>query len=310
MLEAALVLVRLAQYAGVMTLLGSSLFFLYALPQAGPVSAAALAWPRRLLLVGAGLTLAGGLVGLVLQTATMAGSLTEALKPASLEFMISGTGIGRASAVRAAAGGLALLTLLTVRPGRGLWVMAGALGFVACVSLGWMGHGAATEGPGGPVHLVNNIAHALAAAVWLGALAAFLILLWPSGPATPERSRALLAALHGFSGIGTALVATIVVTGLVNSWFLVGVERLAGLWTTTYGRLLVAKLLVFVLMLALAAANRFRLTPALRAALDSDRPPAQAMTKLRSSLILEAAGGVGVLALVAWLGTLAPVSAQ
>ena len=310
MIETALVFVRLAQYAGVMTLLGSSLFFLYALPQAGPVSAAALGWPRRLLLVGAGLTCIGGLIGLVLQTATMAGSLTEALKPASLEFMISGTGIGRASVVRAVAGALALLILLTVHPGRGLWVMVGVLGAVACMSLGWMGHGGATEGPGGPVHLVTNIAHALAAAVWLGALVVFLILLWPSGPAAPERSRALLAALHGFSGIGTALVATLVVTGLVNSWFLVGVDRLAGLWTTTYGWLLVAKLVVFMLMLVLAAANRFRLTPALRTALDSDRPPTQALAKLKSSLILEAAGGVGILVLVAWLGTLAPVSAQ
>ena len=310
MIEAALVFVRLAQYAGVMILLGSSLFFLYALPQLGPVSAAALGWPRRLLLVGAALTLIGGLVGLVLQTATMAGSLTEALKPASLEFMISGTGIGRASVVRAVAGALALLTLLTIRPGRALWVMVGVLGAAACVSLGWMGHGGATEGLGGPVHLVNNIIHALAAAVWLGALAAFLILLWSSAPAAPERSRALLGALHGFSGIGTALVGTLVLTGLVNSWFLVGVDRLAGLWTSTYGWLLIAKLGIFALMLALAAANRFRLTPALRTALDADSPPTQAMAKLKSSLVLEAVAGVGILVLVAWLGTLAPVSAQ
>lgn len=188
--------------------------------------------------------------------------------------------------------------------------MAGVLGAAACVSLGWMGHGGATEGPGGPVHLVNNIAHSLAAAVWLGALAAFLILLWPSAPAAPERSRALLGALHGFSGIGTALVGTLVLTGLVNSWFLVGIDRLAGLWATTYGWLLIAKLGIFVLMLALAAANRFRLTPALRTALNADSPPTQAMAKLKSSLVLEAAGGVGILVLVAWLGTLAPVSAQ
>lgn len=310
MLEAALVLVRLAQYAGAMTLFGSSLFFFYALPRAGPASAASLGWPRRLLLVGAGLTLAGAVVGLVLQTAVMAGSLTEALKPASLGFMISGTGIGLASIVRAAAGGLGLVALLRVPPGRGLWVSAGVLGGLACGSLGWMGHGAATDGPSGLVHLVGDIAHALGAAAWLGALAAFLILLWLPTPASLEHLRALLGALRRFSAIGTALVATVVVSGLVNGWFLVGVDRLAGLWTTTYGRLLVAKLLVFVLMLALAAANRFRLTPALGAALESDRRPVQSVAKLKSSLLLEAAGGVVILVLVAWLGTLAPVSAQ
>ncbi|MDZ4370114.1 MAG: copper resistance protein CopD, partial [Phenylobacterium sp.] len=117
-METALVLVRLAQYAGAAILFGSSLFFLYALPRDGPVSATELGWPRRLLLGGAALMLAGGLVGLVVQTATMAGSLSEALKPASLQFMVSGTGIGLAAVVRAAAGALALLALLTLRPVR------------------------------------------------------------------------------------------------------------------------------------------------------------------------------------------------
>lgn len=309
-METALVLVRLAQYAGAVILFGSSLFFLYALPREGIVSAAGLGWPRQLLLAGAALTLAGGLIGLLVQTATMAGSLAEALKPASLQFMVTGTGIGRAAVARAAAGALALLALLAFRPSRRLWVLTCGLGAAASVSLGWMGHGAATEGPGGSVHLVSDIFHALAAAVWLGALAAFLILLWPRGPAAPERSRALHAALHGFSGLGSILVATLVATGLVNSWFLVGVDRLSGLWTTDYGRLLLAKLVLFAFMLALAAANRFRLTPALGASLDGNRTPDQALAKLKSSVVLETTAGFAILILVAWLGTLAPVSAQ
>ena len=309
-METALVLVRLAQYAGAAILFGSSLFLLYALPREGAVSAAGQGWPKRLLWAGAALTLLGALLGLVVQTATMAGSLAEALKPSSLQYMISGTGIGRAAVVRAMAGAGVVLVLLTLRPGRALWVTVCSLAAVAAVGIAWMGHGAATEGPGRLLHLVSDILHALAAAVWLGALPAFMILLWPRRSSTPERSQVVHAALHGFSGVGSLSVATLVATGLINSWFHVGVDRIDGLWTTDYGRVLLAKLALFAAMLALAAANRFHLTPGLQLTLDADRPSAPAIAALRSSLLLETTAGFAILALVAWLGTLAPVSAR
>ena len=63
-------------------------------------------------------------------------------------------------------------------------------------------------------------------------------------------------------------------------------------------------------MLALAAANRFRLTPDLGAALDGGGSRAPELGALRRSLLIETALSLGVLGLVAWLGTLAPVSAQ
>jgi putative copper resistance protein D len=106
------------------------------------------------------------------------------------------------------------------------------------------------------------------------------------------------------------LVAVLVATGLVNGWFLVGPTRLAGLWTTPYGLLLSVKLALFAGMLALAAANRFRLTPALGAALDGAVGPTEALSALRRSLLVETSLAFAVLGLVAWFGMLAPVSAQ
>ena len=88
-----------------------------------------------------------------------------------------------------------------------------------------------------------------------------------------------------------------------------GLEKVSALWTSDYGRLLSVKLLLFVLMLGLAGANRYRLTPRLAAALEAGAPAAQALTALRRSLIVETGAGVAILALVAWLGTLAPASA-
>lgn len=308
MLEPAVVVLRLLQYGGAMVLLGSSLFFLYALPRAGAASAAQMPWARRLLLAGALLLGVSAVLGLLAQTSVMAGSIGEGLKRESLQAVISGMDLGRAAVVRSLAAIAAAGLLLILRPGRGAWAATAGLGALATASFAWMGHAAATEGGGKVLHLGADIAHAWAAAVWVGALVAFFLLLRVRSPSL-EAAGALHRALHGFSGIGTLLVAVLLATGVVNSWFLVGPDRLEGLWTTPYGRLLCLKIAAFVGMLALAAANRFRHTPALAASLESSERQPQALAALRRSVALETGLGVAVLALVAWFGTMAPPSA-
>ena len=93
--------------------------------------------------------------------------------------------------------------------------------------------------------------------------------------------------------------------GTVNGWFLVGPGNIASLGQSTYGLLLIAKLLLFAGMLGLAALNRYRLTPALAQAIEEeDAPRAQAL--LRASLVVEGGLAIVILGLVAWLGTLSP----
>lgn len=70
--------------------------------------------------------------------------------------------------------------------------------------------------------------------------------------------------------------------------------------------MLIAKLGLFVLMLGLAAANRFRLTPALGSVLDGGENPRRVLAWLRRSVVAEMAIGILVLGMVAWMGTLAP----
>lgn len=309
MLEPAVILLRLAQYAGAMILFGSSLFLVYALPGEGAGSGAQLGWPRRLLTWSAAGLLAATVLGLLGQTAILAGSIREALTSASLSAVMTTMAMGPSSLVRAVAGAMALSALAMLQPGRTLWWICAALGAVVCATFAWMGHGAATEGSPGLLHLVADILHALAAGVWVGALMIFFGLLRRQAD-NPDLDRVLHQALHSFSGIGSALVAALVATGLVNSWFLVGPTRLTGLWTTTYGQLLSLKLALFAGMLALAAANRFRHTPALGLALGGAQARRPALAALRRSLLWESAFALAILGLVAWLGTLAPVSAQ
>ena len=120
-----------------------------------------------------------------------------------------------------------------------------------------------------------------------------------------ERLLLIHRALRDFFVVGTATVAVLVVTGGINSWVLVGPERLFALFTTSYGWALLAKLAVFAVMLGLAAANRYRLTPASGASLDGGDRHAL-LPALRRSLLVETGCAVVILALVAWLGLLEP----
>lgn len=291
-----------------MVLFGSSLFLLYALPSAGAGSRSQISWARNLLIWAASAVLASSLVGLLAHASVLAGSIKEGMTAESLSAVVTTMSMGPSTLIRAGAAALALV-VLSRRPRRGTWRLCAGLGVVVCGSLPWMGHGAATEGAGGLLHLAADIVHLLAAGVWIGALVAFFLLLRPRAPSA-ELDAALHKALHGFSGVGSALVALLVASGLVNSWFLVGPGRIAGLWSTPYGQLLSIKLALFAGMLVLAAANRFRLTPALGEAIVGGSGSSLALSALRRSLILETALAILVLGLVAWLGTLAPVSAQ
>ena len=303
MLEGAVIGLRWLQYSGAVILLGAPLFLLYSFRGGDGLKPG---WARLTLVLAASVVALGSLAALVAQTAVMAGSLSEAVKPASLTFMVSGTALGMAMAVRAVAAFVGLVALVVLKPGRSLWGVTAAAGLIVVASFAWTGHGAATGGPGGLVHLAADVVHAVAAALWLGALAALTMLLLRR---TAPDDIAIHRALHGFAGLGTLAVALLVLTGLVNSWFLVGPARIPEIGGGPYGQLLIFKLVLFVLMLALAAGNRFRLTPRLGALLADREDPRPALRRLRHSVVVETLVGAMLLAVVAVMGTLPPPSA-
>ena len=309
MFDLAVIVFRWLQMAGAVILFGSSLFFMYALPAVGPGSAASLRWPRPLLMASAGALLIGSLMGFFSQTVVLAGSVADAAHLDALSAAATGMSFGKSSIVRVAAVVVFLLSFGFFKPGSGAWRLAAVAGGVSCASYAWMGHGAASPGPWGLLHTASDVVQTLAAGVWIGALVSFLILLVTDGRQPADARRSLHAALHGFAGVGSALVAVIVATGLINSWFLVGPAHLPSLLTTPYGRLLTVKLVLFVGMLGLATANRFQLTPRLGRSLDGASPTGPAVAALRRSLVLETGLSIAVLGLVAWFGTLAPPTA-
>ena len=160
------------------------------------------------------------------------------------------------------------------------------------------------------MHRANDAIHMIAAAVWFGAIAAFLLLLRPGDPPGTERVALAARSLDQFARVGTLCVLVIAATGLVNSQIIIGVENVGRSIVSPYGQLLVAKLILFAAMLALAGVNRWRLTPALQASIASPdeigADSSLAVSAMRRSLVLEASAGLAILALVAWFGTLEP----
>jgi putative copper resistance protein D len=308
--DAALILARTAQYVAAVVLFGVPLFFLYGLPVKGGAAAATLAWPRPVLAFASVVLFAGTVVALGATTANMTGAAADAYRPGAWLSVVTGADFGPVIAGRIGLALVALAITLLRRPSRALWIILAAAGGAALASFAWTGHGASDEGVAGAVHLAGDVAHLLAAGVWLGALSVLSILLFTSRrDGDADALQALHRGLEGFSGIGTGTVAAILATGLLNSWFLVGPGHVRDLLSTTYGLLLCGKIAVFAGMLGLAGLNRFKLTPSLARSLAAAAPDA-ALRALRLSIALETAGGAAILVLVGAFGTLAPPSAM
>lgn len=284
----AIILLRFAQYGAAAVLFGGPLLLL-----TNPLGVDAPRGSGRVLAVAALMLTVAAPLQFFCQTALLAGSFSAALDPAALRAALFQMDFGVASLMRAAMAVLAICAIL-VPWGRLQWRLCALLGAGICASFAWMGHGAATEGPRGWLHLVADIVHLWAASAWIGALVPFALAL-TTGPRS-----GLYRALASFSGFGSILVALLVLSGLVNDAFLVGWDIPKAL-AVPYGRILGVKLTLFALMLLLAAANRWSLTPAL------GRGQPASSVALRRSIMLEMALGFGVLALVAWLGTMPPV---
>lgn len=154
-----------------------------------------------------------------------------------------------------------------------------------------------------------NVLHVVAMAVWVGGLAALLLVLPAAtrelGP--PERSRLLAAALARFSPLALACVALILLTGVGQAYAYV--RHLDNLLDTPYGRAVLIKLVLLVgALIPLGAYNRHRSVPRLRRLAAAGDPPARAGLLLRRALRGEVALLVVVLGVTAALAGYAPAT--
>jgi len=292
---------RWVLYFDLSLLFGLPLFLLYAVGDDRHYDRHALTGLALLAATG----LAMSALAFVFQAAVMTGVPVRQFGDVPFGVLLRQTAFGTALVVRGAAL-LAVLFCATFYSRARRTTIWGAMlaGAVALATLAWSGHGAAGEGAAGWVQLIADILHLLAAAAWLAAIAAFLFILFGTVSGSPGGLSLARHALAKFSIIGTVLVGVLIVTGFANAMFLVGFAQMITLGGSLYGRLLLAKLILFGGMVALASLNRYRLVPSLVCA--EGQETERAIGHLRKSLLLEGGLALLILALVAWLGTLSP----
>jgi len=204
---------------------------------------------------------------------------------------------------------LAICLLAQSRSGKHVFGWVGLVAAAAFMgTLAWAGHGAAAENlPFDVIHLPADILHLLATGAWLGALLPLVLLLVQTlGDDTSEGLAVARTAALRFSTLGITCVATLIVTGLVNTWFLSGtIPALVG---TRYGQLLLVKIALFCGMVAIANVNRSRLVPCLADVPSGPALRSQAVQQLGRNASIEVSLGILVLAIVAIIGTLPPGS--
>jgi copper transport protein len=135
--------------------------------------------------------------------------------------------------------------------------------------------------------------HTVAVALWIGSL-------WPLAALRGDSTSAH-ALLRRFTLIIPWVLVALLASGTILA--VIQLARVQALWTTNYGLILSMKLAAVLALLALAAANRFFLTPKVEAG------DAVARRRLRQSIIVEIALVLLIFALVAgWRFTPPPRS--
>lgn len=253
------------------------------------------------------LALVSGAAWLLGVAASMSGKPLGAVLTSSttIAIVLTGTRIGKVWLLRLALSVLLGACLIgwkrRARFSVALGWAAFGLSSLLLVTLAWAGHGAADEEINGNVHLAADLLHLFATGTWLGALLPLALMLAAAQHARDPGAVAIArAGTRRFSTVAIASVGVLLVSGIVNTWFLSGsVPALLG---TTYGRLLLLKIALFAAMLYVANINRAKLTNRL----DADTNPRGAISQIRRNALMENATGLGVLAIVGVLGILPP----
>lgn len=214
----------------------------------------------------------------------MGGSLDGALDPTMLA-IVADSPLGASVVVRVIGLALILSVLLPVRGAR--WVAFGGA-LIACASFALRGHAL-----GEPRLLLSALltVHIAGLAFWFGAFA-------PLSRAARREPPANAGALaHDFGTKALWVVAALVAAGAMTL-VLLGAGTPDAL-SSPYGQAFLIKLALFSGVLGLAALNKLRLTPDLKAAVPG------AAQRLRRSIAVESALVLAILATTAALTTLA-----
>ncbi|MBQ1074814.1 copper resistance protein CopC/CopD [Micromonospora sp. C31] len=235
---------KYAGYAGLLLLVGSALVLAALWPRRLPRRG-----PARLAWAGLGLLAVATVANLLLQVPYTAGGGVSDVTGEGLSDVL-GSSFGAAHLVRLGllAAAAFLLRPLTAGPvERSDLVILGVLATAALVTWPLAGHPAASPAPA--VSVVVDAVHLGGMAVWMGGLVMLAVFLLPRAD-----ERELGAILPIWSRWAALAVSALLLAGTVQALIEVATPR--ALVDTTYGRLVLGKIGLFVLVIAVAAYSR------------------------------------------------------
>ena len=146
--------------------------------------------------------------------------------------------------------------------------------------------------------VVNDWLHLVAAALWMGGLLAFGLIIGLVRRVMTDSTQTTGRLVGYFSNYARLTVAALMVSGLYSGWLQVGSDE--ALLNTVYGRTLIIKLILIVPLLFIAAINLLSTHKALRAG------QAVWVGRLRYLVSLELVAGVAIFAAVGVMTSINP----
>jgi len=198
-----------------------------------------------------------------------------------LASMITGTIWGHAWILCIIAGGLGILAFTMVRgTTRRGWGIAALASLALSLALALSGHAVATPNRTA-LAIVADVVHVLAAGGWLGTLLVVVLAGIPAvlADAREMRGARIATLVQLFSPVALTCAAALVITGVVAAWLHLG--SFAALWSSSYGRVLILKLVLVATVVGFGAFNWRVLSPTLgdeRAAAGIRRSAARELT--------------------------------
>lgn len=278
--------VRAILYAAIALLVGGVIFFARIWRPAWSGGSPAFdSRLRTILLAAAGTGLLATLLALALQAATATGeTFWQALAPATLLELMA-TRFGMVWGAAALAWVAALVVVLARRP---LPVAALILPLAVLVAAPALGGHASTQGPVALL-LPLVVLHVLAMSAWAGGLATLLLAV-PAATTRLEpadRTRLLASLLLRFSPMALIAVGVILLTGVVQAVIEVG--SFPALIETAFGRAVLIKFVLLLILVGFGAFQRRSLLPQLERLAATGAAPGAGGATLRRVLQAEVA---------------------
>jgi putative copper resistance protein D len=207
--------------------------------------------------------IASSVANLLMRAMEMSGQSGSSVFPV-LPTVIFRSHVGRVWLIRMVA--LVILSIALKAGGRyrdSRGFLAFMFGITIVISMTESASGHASDKGDFSIPEIMDWLHLLAASLWGGGLFVLSVVILPELVRLGDQAAPVIAGVaRRFSRIAGISVGIIVITALYNAWVYVGSSR--ALWETFYGRVVIAKISLFLVLVNLGAFNRYVRVPLLQ----------------------------------------------